>query len=123
MPRMKTESFGTDDLRWLGSEHGTHHARSGVLNPASFSTLIKDGFIPSGVPLSEVDGELVLYNAAANAGDFAGHLLTPQRVVNPTEKLNVPVMDHGRVLTSFLPVKGFTAPDSQPKSSIIYLTA
>lgn len=128
MPRMtESKAWGVGDLRWLGSDHGTYNARTEKLGIASFEagTHYPKGYIPSGTPLSKVAGKLVPFDGTpetGNADTFAGHLLTDQRVVNTDEDLNVPLLDHGRVLTSFLPGE-FTAPAVQPNSTIIYLEA
>lgn len=128
MPRMTSETIvGRGDLRWQGSIRGTFTGRSEVLNTPAFTkaTHFPDGFIPSGMPVSKVAGELVPYDpteVTGNAASFAGHLLTDQRIVDPAEKLNVALLDHGRVLTSFLPVE-FVAPAVQPNSTIVYLEA
>ena len=128
MPRMTTpETWSVGDNRWMGSYHGTNAARTEVLDISSFTkaTHYPEGYIPSGMPVSKVGGVLVPYDPTpdtGNAASFAGHLLTDQRVVSDTEDLNVPLLDHGRVLTSFLPV-AFTAPADQPNSTIIYLEA
>jgi hypothetical protein len=117
MPRLKTETFGTGDMTWLGSDHGIFNGRTELLDISAFveADNYPDGYIPSGTPLAKVGGLMVPYTSAegttTNAGVLAGFLLTDQSV-NGAEDFAVPVQDHGRVRTAKVP-KGtdvFTAP-------------
>lgn len=119
MPRLKTETFGGGDQSWLGSAHGIANARTEVLDISAFTagTHYPNGYIPSGLPVAKVAGVLVPYDATegtvTGAGILAGFVLTDQSVVG-TADFGVPLFDHGRVITSKLPI-AFTAPAAAAK--------
>lgn len=119
MPRLKTETFGGGDQSWLGSTHGIANARTEVLDISAFTagTHYPDGHIPSGLPVAKVGDVLVPYDATEGttdgAGVLAGFVLTDQRVVG-AENFAVPLLDHGRVITSNLPI-AFTPPTAAEK--------
>ena len=124
MPRMKTETFGGGNLSWIGAgAHGIDDARTEVLDISTFTaaTHFPNGFIPSGLPVAKVGGVLVPYDATegtvTNAGVLAGFVLTDQPVVG-TADFGVPVYDHGRVVTSKLPI-AFTAPAAAAKRAAV----
>lgn len=119
MPRMKSETFGGGDLSWLGSTHGIANARTEILDISAFTanTHYPNGYIPSGLPVAKVGGVLVPYDATegttTGAGVLAGFILTDQTVVG-TNDFGVPLIDHGRVRVSKLPI-AFTAPAAAAK--------
>lgn len=119
MPRLKTETFGGGDQSWLGSAHGIANARTEVLDISAFTagTHYPNGYIPSGLPVAKVGGVLVPYDATeattTDAGVLAGFVLTDQKV-DGTADFGVPLLDHGRVITSKLPIS-FTAPTAAAK--------
>ena len=122
MPRMKTETFGGGDHSWIGAgAHGLTEARTEILDVSSFTagTHYPNGYIPSGLPVAKVGGVLVPYDptegTVTNAGVLAGFVLTDQPVVG-TADFGVPVYDHGRVVTSKLPI-AFTAPTAAAKKA------
>lgn len=108
MPRLKIETFGTGDMSWLGSSHGINECRTELLDVSTFTVV--NGCIPSGTPVAKVGGVLVPYDDTAGtttgAGVLAGFILTDQKVtVAATDSdFAVPVLDHGRVVVSKLPV-------------------
>lgn len=119
MPRLKSETIGGGDQSWLGSTHGIANARTEVLDISTFTagTHYPNGYIPSGLPVAKVGGVLVPYDATegtvTGAGVLAGFVLTDQAVVG-TSDFGVPVLDHGRVIVSKLPIS-FTAPAAAAK--------
>lgn len=119
MPRLKSETFGGGDLSWLGSAHGIANARTEILDISTFTagTHYPDGYIRSGTPVAKVGGVLVPYDGTegtvTGAGILAGFVLTDQPVVG-TADFGVPVLDHGRVIASKVPVT-FTAPTAAAK--------
>jgi hypothetical protein len=121
MPRLTTESFGSGNLSWLGSEHAIHEARTEQLDISAFTagTHYPDGYIKSGTPVAKVGGVLVPYDATegtvTNAGILAGFVLTDQKVVG-TADFPVPLIDHGRVKTANLPIT-FAKPAAAAKLS------
>ena len=56
MPRMTTETFGTGDQSWLGSDHGIYNCRTVPLNLSLFTAAehYPDGYLRSGQPLGKV---------------------------------------------------------------------
>ncbi|MDO5619278.1 hypothetical protein [Kocuria sp.] len=122
MPRLKTESFTGGDQRWLGTSHGIANCRTAVLQSQDFTAVAKDGVVLSGYPVAEVGGLLKPYNAGGSGGTevLAGHLFTDQQLPD-SGNISVPLYDHGRVRTRFLPVEGFTAPTSQANTTIVYI--
>ena len=124
MPNLTTETFGAGDQSWLGTSHAIANCRTEKLNVSAFTkaTHFPDGYLPSGLPVSKVDGALVPYDPTAETGNadaFAGHLFTDQRVgTDPI--INVPLYDHGRVKATKVPGT-FTAPAAQPNTTIVYL--
>lgn len=121
MPRYSTESFGSGNMAWVGSEHGINNARTAQVNVSAFTagTHYPDGYIRSGQPVALVAGLLVPYDATeatvTGAGILAGFILTDQKVVGTTN-FPAPLFDHGRVVVSKLPVT-FVKPAAAAKSS------
>ena len=119
MPRLKTETFGAGDLSWLGSAHGIANGRTEKLDISTFTanTHYPNGYLPSGLPVALVSGVLVPYVATEGTttgnGVLAGFLLTDQPT-NGVEDIPVPVLDHGRVRVSKLPIT-FVAPTAEAK--------
>lgn len=121
MPRLTTESFGSGNMSWLGSDHALNDARTEQLDISTFTagTHYPDGYIPSGLPVAKVAGVLVPYDAneatVTAAGILAGFVLTDQRVVG-TSDFPVPLFDHGRVKVANLPIT-FVKPAAAAKLS------
>lgn len=126
MPRLKTETLHSGDQSWLGSTHAIADGRTELLDISTFTagTHYPDGFIKSGTPVAKVGGVLVPYDSTegvtTNAGVLAGHLLTDQQVVG-TNDFAVPIIDHGRVITSKVPqgANAFTAPIAAAKKAAV----
>lgn len=128
MPRYTTESFGSGDQSWLGSDHAVGNARTEMVDVSAFTsgTHYPDGYIPSGFPVAKVGGLLVPYDktegVTTGAGVLAGHILTDQRVVG-VEDFPAPLIDHGRVKTAKVP-NSFVAPVAAAKAAattIVYI--
>lgn len=124
MPRMTSVTYGGGDQSWIGAgAHGITDARTEILDVSTFTagTHYPNGYIPSGLPVAKVGGVLVPYDATegtvTNAGVLAGFVLTDQPVVG-TADFGVPVYDHGRVVTSKLPI-AFTAPAAAAKRAAV----
>lgn len=131
MPRLKSETIGTGDQSWLGSDHGIGNCRTEQLDISTFTsgTHYPNGYIPSGTPLSKVAGLMVPYTSAeattTGAGILYGHLFTDQQVVG-TDDFPVPVLDHGRVRAAKVPqgTDAFTVPVAAAKriqTTIVYI--
>lgn len=108
---VKTETFGDDDQRWVGSAHGVDMARSITLDTSAFTaaTHYPDGYIRSGTPLGRVTAT-GLYGpytpAAADGTDvLAGFLLTPVKPgASATTDVGGALFEHGRVVEANLPI-------------------
>lgn len=114
MPKQReTTPLSEGDQTWLGSTRGITTNRTETLIPNDFPAAQRtDGFIKSGTPVSydATNKKLIPYVGTGTPNKLAGFIFTDQVVgATLTEKLNVPVMDHGRVRTSRLPVE-FTVP-------------
>lgn len=109
------------DQSWLASAHGQWNARTVTLDLSKFtpSTHFKNGYLPQGFPLAMAsDGIAGPYSDA----DFAGHLLHDLPVApGETGKVSAPMLDHGRVVVSRVPLQGFAKPTAQPNSTITYI--
>lgn len=121
MPKQReTYPLSEGDQSWLGSTRGITTNRTEFLIPSDFPAALREGgYIKSGTPLSQVNGEgkVMPYTGTE---DFAGFLFTDQVVgADLDEALNVPVMDHGRVRTSRLPVEDFTVPTADLNNTTI----
>lgn len=123
--RIETTPLSEGDQTWLASTRGIYKNRSVKLNLASFTVDPAKGYIPSGTPLALVTSddaglEAVPYDATeatvTGAGVLAGFLFTDQVKVTGTtdEYINAPLLDHGRIRISRLPVT-FVAPAAPAK--------
>lgn len=128
MPRLTTESFGSGDQSWLGSDHGIFNCRTESVDVSAFTagTHYPNGYIPSGFPVAKVGGLLVPYDktegTVTGAGILAGHIFTDQRVVG-TADFPAPLLDHGRVKAAKVP-NSFVAPVAAAKAAattIVYV--
>lgn len=121
MPNQReTLPLSEGDQTWLGSTRGITTNRTEYLVPSDFTAQITDGFLPSGTAVSQVDGKGKLLPYVAGTTVFAGFIFTDTVVgVNLDEPRNVPVVDHGRVRTSRLPVAGFEAPAAEFNNTTI----
>ena len=111
--RVKTETFGTGDLSWLGSNHGTDNARTSTFVAANFTagTHYPDGHVPSGLPVNCAD-EADLKPWTDAAGEELGFVLFDQPVETGDATFAVPVIRHGLIRTANLPVEITTATGS-----------
>lgn len=100
-----SETYTTDDQRWLGSRHGTETARTVTIDGSTLADFVDDNFIPSGIPLKAVaGGKYAPVDAAED--ELAGFLLTPQ-VLNGDGDVIAPMLDRGRVRATRMPAKAF----------------
>lgn len=110
---VRNESFGAGDQTWLGSAHGTSSARTVTINRSALTkaTHFPENRLKSGFPLALVAGKCVPYNAAGSGGTevLAGFLFTDQSVKDTGGDIVAPLLDHGRIRLSKLPVAGVLA--------------
>lgn len=103
------ETVGQDDQRWLGSAHGTSSARSVTLDAALFTagTHYPNGYLPSGTVLAQNTSTLrygpYVTGGGTGSGTAAGVLLTPVKVNSGTSTPAGAMIQHGRVVTAYLP--------------------
>lgn len=127
MPRMKSETYGAGDQSWLGSTHGIYNTRTETVDISAFTagTHYPNGYIPSGTPVAMVGGMLVPYDktegTVTGAGILAGFIYTDQPVpAGSTADFAAPLIDHGRVKVSKVPLAGgFPAPAAAAKSAAV----
>lgn len=132
MPRLSSTTLGTGDMTWLASSHSLRNARTVTIDVSAFTagTHYPNGYIPAGTPLALASGIAVPYTSGeattTGAGILAGHLLFDAPVVG-TNDFPAPLLDHGRVKTSKVPVGSdgaFTAPVAAAKkatTNIVYI--
>lgn len=104
---LRTETWQTDDQSWLGSRHGINNGRSVTLSTADFTkaTHYPDGFIRSGIPLSDKgDGTFKPWAVNATTPEtLAGILLTSVKApADGTSNVVGAMLDHGRVVEAKL---------------------
>ena len=104
MPKMKTETFGSGDFRWLGSTHGMRDSRTATIDISAFTkaTHYPDGYIRSGTPVN-VTNEGAVVPWTDTAGATLGFVLTDQATDGVTD-FPAPVLRHGTVNPALVPV-------------------
>src|SRR3990167_641807 len=106
---LRRESFGVDDLTWLGRPHGVDNARPAPIDLSAWKSASKvnDNYIKSGEPAKFATvGGVKLLVPYGGSGTLAGFILTPTHVdprLPDTADIVVPLLDHGRVILSKLP--------------------
>lgn len=127
MPKQReTTPLSEGDQTWLGSTRGITTNRTETLVPSDFPAEQRvGGVIKSGTPVTydATAKRLKPYvGTGATPGTLAGFIFTDQVMgVDTAEKLNVPLMDHGRVRTSRLPV-AFTKPTAaNDQTTIVFV--
>ena len=104
MPRLKSETFGSGDQTWLGSDHGIFNAQTGTLDVSTFAkaTHYPDGYFKSGL-IVNCANLAALTPFGGTAGEKLGFVLFDQ----PTDGVAdaaAPVLMHGIIRTANLPV-------------------
>lgn len=103
-----TKGFNGDNIAWLGSAHGTNAARSITLDLTSGfakAPFYAKGFIPSGTPVTKLASGLYGLYVEGSTTPLAGFILSPQaNPVSTSTKISAPLLEHGRVIVSKLPV-------------------
>lgn len=107
---LRRETFGVDDLTWLGSRRGVDTAQTATIDLSAWKSANKittGNYIKSGEPAkyATVGGKkkLVPY---AGSGTLAGFLLTPTHVdprLGDDADIVVPLLDFGRIVVANLP--------------------
>ena len=109
MPRLRSESFGSGDQRWIGSPHGIYDTLTVTLDPTLFTagTHFPTGTMKSGIQVN-IANEKAVRPFTGAAGEKLAFLYTDQNVVG-TKKFAAPVLAHGTIKTGRLPIT-FIAP-------------
>ena len=116
---VKIETFGSDDVSWLASEHGTHNARTGTLDVSTFnkSAHYPENFFRAGTPVNAAnEGAVKPWTGAA--GEVLRFVLRSVPTDGTTD-VPAPLLAHGMVKTKRLPVV-FTAPADQ--TAFVFVT-
>lgn len=116
----KRTTFGADNQSWLGSAHATDAGVTITVDTSTFTgtTHYPDGYLPSGLPLSQrSDG---LYGLA-EAGKCDGFLLTPTAVPSGTKNVGASLFLHGTVREAKLPVPLSAAQKSAVQGPITFI--
>lgn len=105
----KTETWGNEDLSWLGSAHGLEMADSITIDRASMTAgWVTDGVIPAGVVLRKL-AATGRYMPWATGDAAAGILISPV-MVGASGNPQGAVIRHGQVIVSKLPAtSGYSA--------------
>jgi hypothetical protein len=124
---VQTETYGGDDLSWLGSAFATTTGRPVTLDVSAFteSTAYPDGYFPSGTPLGLItaSGLYGPYTGAASDGteNLAGFLLTS--VPAPRDGASNVVgslLEFGRVIVAKLPLDTVDATAQATNPRFVY---
>jgi hypothetical protein len=112
MPKLRTETFGAGDQTWLGSTHGIRNARTAVIDISAFTstTHYPDGYLRSGTEVNAADESAIKPYTGA-AGEKLGYLLTDQKV-NGNEDFGAPILRHGIINISKLPIAHVDSADA-----------
>ena len=111
MPHLRTETYGSGDMSWLGSTHAIRNARTAVIDISAFTaaTHYPDGYLPSGLEVNAANEAAITPYTGAE-GEQLGYLLTDQKVYGG-EDFAAPIMRHGIINISKLPIAHKTAGD------------
>lgn len=105
---LTTKGIGKDNLSWLGSAHATNAAQTITLDLTSGfkdADFYKNGFVPSGVPVTKLDSGLYGLFVEGSTTPLAGFILTPQSLPASADvRISAPLLEHGRVIEANLPV-------------------
>lgn len=97
-----TESWGNEDLSWLGSAHGLEMADSITLDRAAMTAQwVTDGVVPAGAIVRRVNAT-GRYAPFAGGDGPAGILISPVMVGASGNPVGA-VIRHGQVIISKLP--------------------
>lgn len=109
--KVRETTYISEDMRWLGSAHGTEMTDTITLNLSLFTagTHFPNGFLPSGLVLGKVTatGLYGIYNDALSNGQevAVGHLYKPVYVHsdNVAGTALGAIFTHGQVVEARLP--------------------
>lgn len=105
----KTETWGNEDLSWLGSAHGLEMADSITLDRAAMTAgWLTDGYVPAGAVVRRLNATGRYVPWAAGDGP-AGLLISPV-MTGAAGNPSGAVIRHGQVIVSKLPAtSGYSA--------------
>jgi hypothetical protein len=126
MPKLRTESFGSGDQRWIGSPHGLYDTLTVTIDISAFTagTHYPNGYMPSGTRLNIADPDVVI-PFVDGAGAKLAFLYTDQQVVPATgvgaKDFAAPALAHGTIKIARLPGAAFTPPTTAPAYAFVFV--
>lgn len=105
MPNIVTETIGGGDQSWLASDHGIVNCRTSSLTLSTFTkaTHYPNGYLPAGLAVNAAaEGDVKPWTGAT--GEKLGFLFRDVAVVGTPTKIPAPVLRHGLVKTTRLPI-------------------
>jgi hypothetical protein len=101
-----SEAWGQDDQSWLGSAHGTDATRSITLDTSAFdpATHYPKGYFLSGLAVALIGNTGKYGPASGTATDYGFIYAAVKAPVDNTIDVPCAMLDHGRVVTSKLPI-------------------
>lgn len=125
MPKLRTETFGSGDQRWIGSPHGLYDTLTVTIDISAFTagTHYPNGYIPSGTRLNIVNEQQVI-PWVDGAGAKLAFLYTDQQVVPASgvgaKDFAVPALAHGTIKIARLPGAAFVIPTVAVQPQFVY---
>lgn len=118
--RLKEETYGSGDMSWLDSAHGTDHSATATVVASNFTKAAHypNGYLPAGLPVDVTDRANVKPWTDA-AGKKLGFVMFDQPVLDGDAKFAVPFLRHGGVRIKHLPV-AFTVPTTAPQAQFVF---
>lgn len=104
MPRLTTETFGSGNTTWLGSDHGMFNAETGTLDVSTFTkaTHYPNGYFPSGL-LVNIANLAAVVPFTGGAGEKLGFVLF-NTATDGVADIATALIWHGLIKTANLPV-------------------
>lgn len=115
-----TETFASDDQRWLASAHGTDTADSVKITIGSTEVSAYGDTLPSGVPLND-DGTVDPTGSTASSGnkkEVEGFLLAPIDISRGAGTYAGAMIRHGQINDAARVAKGLDALTAEQKTSL-----
>lgn len=115
-----TKTYAADDLRWLGSAHGTDAADSIPVTVTSAEVTAYGTTLPSGVPMND-DGTVDATGSTAATGnkkEVDGFLLSAIDISRGAGTYSGALLRHGQINDAARVTKGLTALTAAQKTSL-----
>src|SRR5688500_7337771 len=108
MPKLREETYGSGDQRWIGAPHGIYDCLTVVIDISTFTagTHHPNGYLPSGTRLN-IANEKAAIPFVDGAGAKLAFLYTDQAVVPASgvgaKDFAAPALAHGTIKLARLP--------------------